>query len=160
MLIHTDLNLQECPLRCLHPSQEGSELCWTKQSPAHLVGVVVVLVSPMGVFSGGPWQKESTVSSSAHSHSCNILMHHSVPVWDCTEHFVQDCRQDIDSFSPTSVLSQKDWRDPYFAGEIEDGALVAVIHTTSIYKCETDFTSTISLKIAGICVLALPTTSH
>jgi len=90
----------------------------------------------------------------------NVLMHCSVPVWDCTKHFVQDCCQDIDSFSPASVLSQKDWWDPYLAGEIEDGALVAVIHTASIYKRETDFTSTISLKIAGVCVLALPKTSH
>src|SRR5882724_4092641 len=51
-------------------------------------------------------------SSFAH---CNVLMLHSVPVWDCTMHFVQDCHQDIDLFSPASVLSQKDWQDPYLA---------------------------------------------
>ena len=90
----------------------------------------------------------------------NVLIHNPVPIWDCTKHFVQDCHQDVDSFNPASVLSQKDWQDPYLVGEVEDGALVAVIHTTSIYKRDTDFRSTISLKIAGVCVLALPKISQ
>jgi len=62
----------------------------------------------------------------------------------------------LQSFDPAAILSQKDWTDPYVDGELASGSLVAVLHTTSVYKRDTDFNSGISLNIAGVCLLALP----
>jgi len=77
-----------------------------------------------------------------------------VVVFDSSRHFLGDgCSSD---FSTEQVLSQKDCRDPFFEGEIPVNALVAVLHTTSMYQHGNDFDKSISLNINGICVLVTP----
>ena len=75
-------------------------------------------------------------------------------VFDSPRHFLDDrCSSD---FSIEQVLSQKDCRDPFFDGEIPANALVAVLHTTSVYQQGNDFDKSISLNVNRICVLVTP----
>jgi len=75
-------------------------------------------------------------------------------VFDSSRHFL-DYGSSSD-FSIEQVLSQKDCKDPFFDGEIPSNALVAVLHTTSMYQRGNDFDKSISLNVNGICVLVTP----
>lgn len=80
----------------------------------------------------------------------------TVPVWDCTKHFLNPDKASDKLFHPYEILTQTGPQpDPTWAGDIPYGAFVAVLGTLSSYGAKAD-DKTLSFNLAAVHILALP----
>ena len=81
----------------------------------------------------------------------------SVPIFDCTKHFLRDDSSSSQTFDPEEILTQRANVDPSFNREIPQGAFVAVHCTASLYNsAKANKAKFLSFNLVAVQVIALP----
>ena len=81
----------------------------------------------------------------------------SVPVFDCTKHFLRGVPDVPKKFNAMDILTQRAHVDPSYNREIPQGALVAIHCTASVYSnAKANKAKFLSFNLGAGQVLALP----